>query len=489
MTQYSLLTGATGLVGRYLLRDMLLNGHQMALIVRPSRRESARQRVEGICQFWEREIGSAMPRPVVLEGNISDPNLGLSKEDTDWIGTHCSRIIHNAAILEFFGKDRNREPWRTNLGGTQNVLDLCKQVNLTDMHYVSTAYVAGLQDGVVMEDSLEAGQSFRNDYEESKYEAEQLVRNADFLTKTTVYRPAVIAGDSNTGYTSTYHGLYLYFRLMSMMIPEVPVGEDGLRHTPVKLAMTGRENRNIIPVEWVSEVIARLLDTPEAHGQTFHLAPEVPMKSGDMIRWSADYYGSTGVQFCGDDPDFEVDKQEEEFANTLIPQLFTYKAYETTDNTYDMTNLKKFLPDLPSPAIDETVIRRYLDFGEADKWGKTKAPKVEVDFDVHNHVTDASTGLASVDGTIGLDISGPGGGQFTLGLSGSQVAQVTPGLPVEDTPVLRMHVEEFSALCSDPNADASKLQDRWQGEANARVTEQAAQALFPMSLAGAEKQQ
>lgn len=489
MTQYSLLTGATGLVGRYLLRDMLLNGHQMALIVRPSKRETARQRVEGICQFWEREIGTALPRPVVLTGNISDPGLGLSDEDKKWIGTHCSRIIHNAAILEFFGKDRKKEPWRTNLGGTQNVLELCREVNLTDMHYVSTAYVAGLQDEIVMEDSLEAGQSFRNDYEESKYEAEQLVRAADFLTSTTVYRPAVIAGDSNTGYTSTYHGLYLYFRLMALMIPEVPVSEDGLRHTPVKLAMTGREERNIIPVEWVSEVIARLIDMPEAHGQTYHLAPETPMTSGDMIRWSAEYFGSTGVEFCGDDPDFEVDKQEEEFANTLIPQLVTYKAYETTDNTYDLTNLKAMLPDLPSPVIDKTVIFRYLEFGENDKWGKAKQKKTKVAFDVLEHISQAASDLATSDGQIGLDIAGPGGGQFTLSLNGSQVARVSHGLPVEDLPVLRMHVDEFAGLCADQSADASIIQDRWQGEANARVTEQAAQALFPMSLAGAEKQQ
>ena len=486
MTRYTLLTGATGLVGRYLMRDMLLNGHHLALIVRASRKETAKQRVEGICQFWEREIGTALPRPVVIEGNISEPGLGMTEDDKKWIGEHCDKIIHNAAILEFFGKDRKREPWKTNLGGTQNVLDVCKEVNLTDMHYVSTAYVAGMQDQPVMEESLEAGQEFRNDYEQSKYEAEQLVRAADFLTQTTIYRPAVIAGDSNTGYTSTYHGLYLYFRLMAVLIPELPLGENGMRHTPVKLDMTGNERRNIVPVEWISEVITRLFENPEAHGKTFHLAPEEPMTSGQVVRWSSEYYKSEGVEFCGDDPDFVVDEQEEEFANMLIPQLVTYKAYEKTDNTYDLTNLKKFVPDLPAPVIDKTIIFRYLDFGENDKWGKVRQPKTEVAFQVDEYVNKVAAGTDG-SGVIGLDVSGPGGGQFTLSLNGSKVASVADGLPTEQAPILRMHVSEFAGLSNDSSADASVLAERWQGEVESAVAEQAAQALFPNALAGADK--
>ena len=50
---YTLLTGATGLVGRYLLRDLLMRGQRVAVLVRPSKRQTAQQRVAGICQRWE----------------------------------------------------------------------------------------------------------------------------------------------------------------------------------------------------------------------------------------------------------------------------------------------------------------------------------------------------------------------------------------------------------------------------------------------------
>ena len=64
---YTLLTGATGLVGRYLVRDLLLNGHDLAVVVRPSRRQTPRERMEEILQHWERELGASVApagRPV-----------------------------------------------------------------------------------------------------------------------------------------------------------------------------------------------------------------------------------------------------------------------------------------------------------------------------------------------------------------------------------------------------------------------------------------
>ena len=183
---YTLLTGATGLVGRYLVRDLLLNGHVLAVVVRPSRRQSPRERMEEILQHWERELGRQMPRPIVLSGDIAESGFGFSAEDTAWVKEHCDTIIHSAAILEFYGKDRAGEPWRTNLNGTQNMINLCRDLDIHDIHYVSTAYVAGYQDGRVMEDRLDVGQTFRNDYEESKFMAESLVRAIDFADHVTV---------------------------------------------------------------------------------------------------------------------------------------------------------------------------------------------------------------------------------------------------------------------------------------------------------------
>jgi thioester reductase-like protein len=121
---YTLVTGATGLVGRYLVRDLLLNGHSLAVVVRTSKKLSAQDRMEQIMQHWEEELGRLLPRPVVLVGDIAEPGFAFSDEDRQWVADNVNCIIHSAAILEFYGEDRSGEPWRTNLGGTRNMIEL-----------------------------------------------------------------------------------------------------------------------------------------------------------------------------------------------------------------------------------------------------------------------------------------------------------------------------------------------------------------------------
>jgi len=446
---YTLLTGATGLVGRYVVRDLLLNGHNLAVVVRPSKKQSPRERMEVILQHWEEELGRSLPRPIVLSGDIASPEFGLSQEDQNWIRANVDKIMHSAAILEFYGEDRNGEPWRTNLGGTRNMIALCRDLRIHDIHYVSTAYVAGLQTGRVMEDALDAGQSFRNDYEHSKFLAEQEVRAIDFADHVTVYRPAVISGDSVTGYTNTYHGIYLYLRLMALMIPAVPAGEDGYRHTPIRLKFTGEERRNVIPVDWISAVTVRIFETQEARGGTYHMAPDNPMRARDMIEWCGEYFKSTGVEFRG--PDFvpeEISREDNEdqwlFERMVMENMGTYEPYESTDNVFDMTNLKKFAGDIVCPPIDRTVIHRYIEFGEEDRWGKRRPEKLSND----SWADDVLPAVGSEDSvadaeTLGLNVAGPGGGQWTLQFAADGGVAVTRGLPGDDVPVLQLQLSEL----------------------------------------------
>jgi thioester reductase-like protein len=448
---YTLLTGATGLVGRYLVRDFLLNGHLLAVVVRKSRRQDAHQRMEEVLQHWERELGRPLPRPVVLAGDISETGFALSATDRQWVNDHCDKIIHSAAILEFYGEDRAGEPWRTNLGGTRNMIQLCRDLDIRDIHYVSTAYVAGLQEDVVKETSLAAGQEFRNDYEHSKFLAESEVRAIDFADHVTVYRPAVISGDSRTGYTNTYHGIYLYLRLMALMIPALPPGPDGVRFTPIRLRMDGTERRNIIPVEWVSAVMTRLFETPEARDLTFHMAPDVPLTSRELIDFSGEYFNSTGAELCGDDydklPPVSRDDNEDQwmFERLITENMTTYAPYERTDNTFDMTNTKRFAGDIHCPEIDRTVIRRYIEYGNEDKWGKRRSDVQDPAF--HAKEFFANQAVTECDDntlTVGVDLSGPGGAQFTITMSKVGVHGIERGLPSDEHDILRTTAEEFS---------------------------------------------
>jgi len=265
---YDLLTGATGLLGSYLVREYLREGRRLAVVVRAAARESARQRVENIVVRWEKELGYLLPRPVVLEGDICRPGLGLEPGVAEWIARHCRSVIHNAASLTFQPDDRRGEPHRTNVEGTRNVLELCRSAGIRQFHHVSTAFICGLRQGRILESEVDLGQQYGNVYEKSKITAEKMVRAAEFLDPPTIYRPATIVGDSRTGYTTTYHGFYAPLKLVHAVADRVDLSVAWGQPLMQLLGLSGTERKNFVPVDWVAAVIAHIQSHPQLHGQT-----------------------------------------------------------------------------------------------------------------------------------------------------------------------------------------------------------------------------
>jgi thioester reductase-like protein len=471
LASYLLFTGATGLLGRYLVGDLLESGNRLALLVRGSKNETASDRVEAILQLRERETGRQLPRPVVLEGDICKPLLGLSTSELSWVRRNCFAAMHSAASLKFHA-DGTGEPWTSNVEGVRNMLELCEAANLRKLHHVSTAYVCGLREGVAYESELDCGQTFRNEYEESKLQAEKLVRAAQFVDQLTVYRPAVISGDSNTGYTNTYHGLYLYLRMMSLLVPRQPVGPDGLRNTPLRVAQTGDERRNVVPVDWVSKAMTRLYNNPEAHGHTFNLAPDECLTPRQIMEAGYTYFKSKGVEFLG--PEYKPETYNEFEAETF-PGLAMYNNYEKTDPTFDCTNLKRFAGDIPCPKIDEKMLHAYIRFGEADRWGKRRPTRWVVPYLSNEYFSlfPPSSESERFKSTVAIDLIGPGGGQWTLGLLEDGTLQSERGLNATADSLIKLSMSEFKGMLQEPFTNVQK---------------HAIQQFFPISFSEPAKQ-
>ena len=238
---YHLISGATGLLGRYLLRDLTLAGRPVAVLARPTRRISAEDRIEAIMQRWDVETGQTLTRPVVLEADLCEPNLGLTEADVAWVAHNCETFVHSAASLSFIATSSESEPWRSNVGGTQNVLDLCKQTGIRNLHHVSTAYVCGLRSGRVMEEDVDVGQESANDYEKSKLAAEKMVRSAEHIDNLTVHRPAIIIGDSKTGFTNTFHGFYAALQLGYTLVQMQELDDTGIIGGCSRFTLDGSE--------------------------------------------------------------------------------------------------------------------------------------------------------------------------------------------------------------------------------------------------------
>lgn len=356
MNYHLLLTGATGLLGRYLLRDLLDAGISVAVLVRPTRRQTAEERVEAMMVTWEKMLGRKLGRPVVLSGDLTQDDLGLDPEGIEWVKENCDSVMHNAASLTFVATDDEGEPWRSNVTGTRNVLDLCKKTEIHDFHHVSTAYVAGLRQGRVLETELDVGQDLSNDYEKSKVMAEEMVRSADFLSPPTVFRPAIIIGDSVTGFTTTFHGFYAALRLAHTLAEAQERDADGnIGSVETRLTLNGDEHKNLVPVDWVSAVMTHVFTHRELHGETYHLAPDEPVTSRLMADTLEQVGGYYGTQFVG--PNTTIDDPTETEA-LFYQNIEIYDSYWRNDPTFDLTNTKKAAPHLPCPHVDKEMLVR-----------------------------------------------------------------------------------------------------------------------------------
>lgn len=353
MTDFMLLTGATGLLGRYLLRDLTQAGVKLAVVVRRSRRVGAQDRVNGLMGTWESMLGRELPRPKVLEGDLSQDRLGLGDDDLAWITENCDSILHNAASLQFISTSPEGEPWRSNVTGARNVLEVCRETGIRDFHHVSTSYVCGRRSDTVFESELDVGQELGNDYERSKVQAEKMVREAEFLSPPTVYRPAIIVGDSQTGFTSTFHGFYATLNLAYTLTKSLDAEMGRPDDVKTRVTLDGNESKNLVPVDWVSAAMTRILTNRQFHGETYHLTPERPTVVTVIKDVLEEAYGFKGAEFAGFG--MEIDNPTE-VEQLFYEHLRVYESYWRDDPVFDSSNTKAAAPDLPCPVVDRELL-------------------------------------------------------------------------------------------------------------------------------------
>ena len=200
-----LLTGFPGFLGSALLPRLLARRHGSTAVclVQPQHLATARERVADL----EREHPHVAGRIRLVTGDITAPDLGLDVAEHVALGA-VTEVWHLAAVYDLAVPPEIAR--RVNVDGTAHVLDLCRSLTgLTRLQYVSTCYVSGRYAGEFTEDGLDEGQPFRNHYESTKFEAEQLVRDAMAGgLPATIYRPGIVVGDSATGETLKYDGPY-----------------------------------------------------------------------------------------------------------------------------------------------------------------------------------------------------------------------------------------------------------------------------------------
>ncbi|MDZ4657543.1 MAG: SDR family oxidoreductase [Bythopirellula sp.] len=421
-----LLTGSTGLVGQYLVRELLELGLDLVVVVRGSKLESAAERFDSVMRRWEAEVGYALPRPVVMEGNLCLPGLGVSPEDRQWISKNCDTVIHVGASM-VFREDQHGEPFRTNVGGVENLLQFCQEARLRRFHHVSTAYICGLREGRVFESEVDLGQELGNVYEQSKLQAEKLVRQADFLEKLTIYRPASVVGDYRTGFVTTTHGFYLPLQLAHIVADKIYVGDMNERFMGL-LGLRGNEGKNLVPVDWLAKAIATIFTRPDLHGQTYHLASPKPVAVSTIqlvIQKAIEAYHPKPMRSSGG-ADLSV------YESLFQEYMRIYQSHWRDDPKFDLTNTNAALPELPCPEMKEDALMRIARFPIERNFNLAPFRKVEAAFDVARYLGGRMQTRGKPDGAAptrcNFQVNGRGGGQWQLWHHGDQLSAIDRGL-------------------------------------------------------------
>lgn len=256
-----LVTGATGLIGRHLVERLLRRGGRIALIVRgPTRkREAAR------LQRWSTEAQRHGGALTVLEGDIAMPGLGLTDDDRASLW-RIDHVVHVAGLYDLEADEASLR--KVNVDGTRHVIALLPDLEGTPrLHHVSSVAVAGDAVGTFTEDELESGQRLRTPYFATKHEAERLVRAVQSHA-IRIYRPSAVVGHSQTGDMDRIDGPYFLFKPIQKLGQALPrwfplVGVDD---SPI----------NMVPVDWVADVIDHLMHAEGLDGKTFHVADPDP---------------------------------------------------------------------------------------------------------------------------------------------------------------------------------------------------------------------
>ena len=115
-----------------------------------------------------------------------------------------------------------------------------------------------------------------NDYERSKIQSEQLVWQCPHIGTQTIYRPSIVVGDSQTGYTSTYHGFYAPLQIALTIVKAVGLDVPAADEFRRRLGLSSQDSKNLVPVDWLAEAILHLMHTPAAIGGIYHLTHPQP---------------------------------------------------------------------------------------------------------------------------------------------------------------------------------------------------------------------
>lgn len=342
MSDTTLLTGGTGFLGMELIARLLEEdeGPDILLATRAKDRAGAAERLdELLARLYDDPPTAAARRLHAVPAELTAPRLGLAAADRREVLARVDRVVHCAASISFTLPIADARA--INVDGTRAVVDLARGLpSLERLVHVSTAYVAGRLRGRFRETDLNRGQTFRNTYEQTKLEAELVVRTPQDLP-TVVVRPSIVVGESGSGWTSAFNVVYWPLQAFARgLLDDVSADPDGIV--------------DLVPVDHVTDLLFAATFAPAASGTLHAVAGDRALRVRDLIEQTSAIVGRPGPRLHppgGYDPDHP--------AAVFAPYFDVQVAFDD--------RRARVLHRDPAPA---DFLAAILDYAQVTRWGK-----------------------------------------------------------------------------------------------------------------------
>jgi NAD(P)-dependent dehydrogenase (short-subunit alcohol dehydrogenase family) len=259
-------TGATGFIGKRLVKALLARrGATVYFLLRPG----SEAKVPDLLAYW----GAAKGRAIPVMGDLTGKKLGVAADQLKALKGHVDQMYHLAAVYDLSADEESQVA--VNIEGTRNAVEFAKAIDAGRFNHVSSIAAAGLYEGVFREDMFDEAENLDHPYFATKHESEKIVRT-ECKVPWSVYRPAMVVGDSRTGEMDKIDGPYYFFKLIQRMRQVLPpwmpaIGLEGGRI-------------NIVPVDFVVAALDHISHTAlEGSGQCFHLVDPEGLRVGDVL--------------------------------------------------------------------------------------------------------------------------------------------------------------------------------------------------------------
>ena len=258
-------TGATGFIGKRLVKTLLARkGAVVYFLLRPE----SENKVASLLEYW----GVGKTRAVPVYGDLTSKKLGVSADEVKALKGQIDHLYHLAAVYDLSADEESQI--KVNIDGTRSAVEFAKAIDAKHFHHVSSIAAAGLYEGVFREDMFDEAEGLDHPYFMTKHESEKLVRK-ECKVPWTVYRPAMVVGDSKTGEMDKIDGPYYFFKVIQRMREILPpwmpsIGIEG-----------GRVN--IVPVDFVVAALDHISHHFQASGKCYHLVDPMGYRIGDVL--------------------------------------------------------------------------------------------------------------------------------------------------------------------------------------------------------------